>query len=122
MVSEIPFHSIFICSGRQICENLNGRDVALLESYSLWLELVGDLKPNSTFVAFGRTKTATKNGKGPERVEQMRGSGQRPTKGQWRFHEAMSKFPKTPPRQKAKLPVTKSKYGNFDEIEGGMLH
>ena len=38
----------------------------------------------------------------------MRGSGQHPTRGQSRFREATSKFPKTPPHQKAKPPVAKA--------------
>ena len=55
---SFPF--CLICSWEQFCENLNGRDICLLESDSLWLELVDDLKPNSPFLAFGRAKTAPK--------------------------------------------------------------
>ena len=86
---QSPPEQSLICN--HLSANLNRRDVVLLESDSLWLELVGDLQQNA-FNTFFNSHSAV-----PLIVEQGWVSEQRQARERQRFHEAKLPFPRIPP-------------------------
>ena len=98
---QSPPEQSLICN--YLSANLNRWDVALLESDSLWLELVGDLKQNPEPIHL--TPFFNPHSAVPLIVEQGWVSEQRQARERRRFHEAKLPFPRIPPSRWARLPA-----------------